>query len=252
MKKILLAVLLLIFSVNVCFALEDEEDVNNYFTDEDSQTQNTQLNGFVEYNQQSQPTNPEAVSLESVEKQQINFSQPQKIKSESLFPNNKKPTFQPLNDKLEAVSQFSGQTYSIKPVSTAYSQKFGKFKFGTMYDSGISSASVNYSTGIFSKYEGKHFALSTAFSKDTNINSDSFNDKIFVAPELKLTKNLSFLDIMQTDVNQINKGNNIVLRYSPHFKKYADDVQLEFGAGQSYYQDNYVSSSIHFSTRFKL
>lgn len=239
--------------MNICFALDDEnEDINSYFTDDDSQTQNVELHGFVEYNQQPQQPEQESVYLEPVEQKKVNFTQPQKIEAQSLLPSVKKPTFQPLNDKLESASQFSAQANSIKPINTAYSRKYGKFSFGTMYDSSIDSASVNFSTGIFSKYEGKHFALSTAFAKDTYINGDSFNDKIYITPELKLTKHLSFLDVMQTDVNQINKQNDVVLRYSPSFKKFADDIMLEVGAGQTYYQDSYVSSQIHFSTRFKL
>jgi hypothetical protein len=153
---------------------------------------------------------------------------------------------------LSAASKFSSQEYAINPVSTSYVQKFGKFSFGTIYDSSLDSASVNYATSIFSKYEGKHFAFSTEFEKNTNLNNADFNDKIFIVPELKLTKRLSLLDVMQTDVNQINKKNEIVLRYTPHFKNYADDVQLEIGAGQTFYNDDYVKSSVRFSTKFKL
>lgn len=121
-----------------------------------------------------------------------------------------------------------------------------------MYDSSLGSAQVNYSTGLFTKYEGKHFALSTAFSKNTNCNYDSYSDKFFIIPELKLTRRLSLLDVMQTDVNQINKSNELVLRYTPHFKKHPDDVQFEFGAGQSFYEDTYINSSVRFSTKFRL
>lgn len=236
--------------VPACFAEEETvEDINNYFTEDTGQEQSTPLQGFLEYNQPESEQN--AVYLDSVETKQINFSKPKKFSSKSLLPGPQQPIFTPIQDKLKPASSFSSQEYSVRPVSTSYSQKFGKFRFGTSYDSELSSASANHSTEIFSKYEGKHFAVSAAFSKDLNVNADSFNDTISFAPEIKLTKNLSFLDIMKTDVNQINKSNEVVLRYTPHFKKYADEVQFELGTAQSFYEDNYVKSSIKFSTRFK-
>lgn len=144
------------------------------------------------------------------------------------------------------------EEYSINPISSSYSKKFGKFTFGTMYGSYLDSAQMNYSTGLFAKYEGKHFAFGTGFSKNTNNNYDAYNENFYVAPELKLTKSLSFIDVIESDAGQINKSNEFVLRYTPHFKKFADEVQFEVGAGQSYYEDNFVKSSLRFATRFKL
>lgn len=256
---------------------DEEEDINKYFEEETqdlpqqaSQTitntsgsqqtvdqysganndQGVELNGYVEYN--SEPEEATAIHLEPVETKTINFSQPKKVDS-SIPDGFKKPTFHPIEtNALESASKFSTQEYDISPVSTSYGKKLGRFTFGTMYNSSMGSAQANYSTGIFSKYEGKHFALSTIYSKSTNSNYDSYSDKFSFAPELKLTKRLSLLDVMQTDVYRINTSNELVLRYTPHIKKYADDVQFELGAGQSYYDANYINSSIRFSTRFKL
>ena len=41
------------------------------------------------------------------------------------------------------------------------------------------------------------------------------NDKFYIAPELKITKRLSLLDVMKTDVAQVNKSNELILRYTP-------------------------------------
>lgn len=256
MKKILLLILILAFSIQICFAEEgSEEDIESYFNTEPQQT--TELHGYLEYsqnqdeNEQNQEQN--AILLDEPENpKSINLTKPQKIESKSLISGTKMTTFAPIQDDLKNASKFSTLEYNIRPVSTNYSKKFGKFSFGTMYDSSINAANTNFTTGLFTKYEGKHFAFSTAFSKNTNGNNDTFNDNFFVAPELKLTKRLSLLDVMQTDVAQISKSNELVLRYTPHFKKYADDVQFELGAGQSFYQDSYVKSSLRFSTKFKL
>lgn len=241
--------LVLAIGIQICLASEgDEEDIDKYFNEEPEQT--TRLDGFVEYSQPTIQQEQEAIELDVQKTTGINFEKPKSFSSKSLI--SKKATFYPVQDELQRASKFSTQEYSIRPVSTTYSKKFGKFSFGTMYNSGMDSAQATYSTGLFSKYEGKYLALSTAFSKNTNSQYDSYSDKFFIAPEVKLTKRLSLLDVMQTDMGQINKKNEIVLRYTPNFKKYADDVQFELGAGQSFYDNSYLNSSIRFSTRFKL
>lgn len=256
MKKILLLLLILIIGCNACLALDEaEEDIDSYFNEEPQTVQSPELHGSIEYNQTTpvQEEEQESVYLNSGNIKNINISQPKKIESKSLISNVKKPTFQPIQDQMNAASKFAAQEYNIAPVSTSYGKRIGKMTFGTMYDSSLDSGSGAQSntTGFFAKYEGKYFALNTAFSKNTNYNYDSYSDKISIAPELKLTKRLSLLDVMQTDVYQISKRNEVVLRYTPHLKKYADDFQFELGAGQSYYNDAYVKSSVRFSTRFK-
>lgn len=238
--------------MQLCFAQDEvEEDISQYFNIEPEQT--TQLNGYLEYNENVPDTEQNAIELdEPSEHRMVNLSKPQKVDSKSLFSEYKKPAFHPIQDELKSASMFSTQEYSIRPVSTSYSRKFGKFSLGTIYDSSLSKARANYSTGVFAKYEGKYTALSLGFSKNTNSNYDSYSDEFFVAPELKLTKRLSLLNVMETDVNQINKSNEFVLRYTPHFKRYSDEVQFELGAGQSFYEDSFIKSSVRFSTKFRL
>lgn len=286
MKKILLLALILTFGAQICFAqtaitnnatksnetvdnteLDDyvqsndpDENIDRYFSEdvtEELETETTSeaasqttINGYLEYSEMDQEPVQEAIQLEPAETAQVNFSQPKKIGSKSLI-TEKKPLFTPMQSGLETASMFSTQEYNIKPVNTTYSKKFGQFSFGTTYDSYLDSARASYTTGMFSKYEGKYLALSTIFSKNTR-DYNSYSDKIYIVPELKLTKRLSLLDAMSTDVYQINKKNEVVLRYTPHLKKYADDVQFEIGAGQSFHEDDYVNSSVRFSTRFKL
>lgn len=252
MKKILLLILILVFNLQFCLADEETyEDINSYFTSEPEQV--TELNGYVEYEQNAEDQESDIIQLEeSANRNTINITKPQKIESKSLISDVKNPTFEPIQDNLKALSKNYIPEYSIKPVSTSYSRKFGKFSFGTAYNSGLSSAKTNYSTSIFTKYEGKIFAISTAFAKSTNDNYNYYNDNFFIVPEIKLTKRLSLLDVMQTDASQINKSNQLVLKYTPHLKKYADDVEFQLGAGQSFYNNNYINSSVSFSTKFKL
>ena len=250
MKKIFTLLLIMLLSVPLCLADEpQEEDIDSFFTDETESSE--PLQGYLEYTTQDQePEN--AVYLEDpIFKNSLNLKSPQKVSSKSVPKSAKQlPSFEP--GKFELASKFSTQEYEINPVSTGYITKRGNFSFGTTYDASIDTAETNHSSSIFTKYEWKHFALKTAISKNTKGSLDSFNDKFYIVPELKLTKNLSLLDVMQTDVAQINKKNKVVLRYTPHFKKYADEVQFELGAGQTYREDNYINSSVEFSTKFKL
>ena len=279
MKKIILLLFMLIFCAQLCFAQEEQapqniqaeqtsqatqpeqaleaepeesyEEITSYFdTDEPTATSEpTVYEGHVEYTQYQLDAEGNTIELENTRLHALNLSKPQKISAKSL---SKKPTFYPIQDELKSASMFSTPEYNIKSVSTSYSQNLGKFSFGTMYDSGLSKASRNDSTALFAKYEWKYAAMSLGFSKSTNCNKNSYEDEFFFAPELKLTKRLSLLDVLETDVSQINKSNELVLRYTPSFKNHEDDVQFELGAGQSFYEDNFIKSTVRFSTKFKL
>ena len=245
--------LIVCFTLQICFADEEtSEDIEQYFQPEPEVTQ--KLQGYAQYNDsEAQDLEKDTIYLdENVFSKKINFTKPKKISSENSDLNKKRAAFQPFKTNLETASKFSTQEYEINPVSTSYSSKAGRWSFGTNYDSSIDSAQVNYSTAVFTKYDWKYFALKSAFAKSTDSNYSSYNDKFYIAPELKLTKKLSLLEVMQTDVQQINKKNELVLRYTPKFTKYADEVQLELGAGQSFYNDNFIKSSVRFSTNFKL
>lgn len=258
MKKILLAILILLFAHQFCLA--EEEAVNNIFTN-DPQTQ-TELHGYLQYDEvpdetiylEETPIEPiNSIQLKEPEvKNNLNLKAPQKVGSKSLIPTKIKQ-MPALNVKtVDFVSKFSSPEYNFAPVSSYYSMESGKMSFGTTYDKGMSKAQQNYSTGVFARYDGKHFAITSAISKNASGRYDETSDSLYFAPELKITKRLSLLDAIESDVSQTNKSNEIILRYKPHWKKYADDVQFEVGAGQNFREDNYINSTVRFSTRFKL
>src|SRR5574344_113928 len=196
------------------------------------------------------------VGLEDNEigKHSVNIKAPPKFKSKSLITKKEKenPQIQTSSVILNTSSRFADPEYQIGSVSTSYVAKSGNFSVGTSYYSGLDSASLSSSTGVFTRYDGKHFAISSSFNKSGQYNDNNYSDNFSVAPELKITKRLSFVDVLQTDANQLNKSNKMVLRYNPKIKSHTDDVQLEFGFGQSFYENQYVKSSVSFSTRFKI
>lgn len=259
MKKILLAILILFLTYQVCLA--DEEAVNNIFTN-DPQTQ-TELHGYLEYDEVPDETiyleeQPELEPVNSIQlkepevKNNLNLKAPQRVGSKSLISNKLKQT-PVLNVRaVDFVSKFSAPEYNIAPVNSYYSMEAGPVSFGTTYDKGMSKAQQNYSTGVFARYDGRHFAVTSAVSKNASGRYDETGDTLYFAPELKITKRLSLLDAIESDISQTNKSNEIILRYKPHWKKHADDVQFELGAGQNFYENNYINSTVRFSTRFKL
>lgn len=252
MKKILILLIISIFSLQTCFAQEDpDENIEQYFQNETESTE--QIQGQIEYNDTGVQEEDAGIYLnDDVLYKQVNFTAPKKISSDRLNIEAKKPTFQPFGGEMKNASRFDTQEYSITPVNTSYSGQVGKLTFGTKYNSSLNSAQVNYSTAIFTKYEGRYFALTSTFLKSTDSDYSSYSDRFQIAPEWKITNRLSLLDVMQTDMFQVNKKNEIILRYKPNFKKYADEVQFELGAGQSFYNDNFVKSSVTFSTNLKL
>lgn len=239
---------MLLFTANLCFA-DDYDDYieKNFAVPEKDEIQ--ELHGYIEYVEDPQ----DAIYLDSYNQTKgINITTPQKFAKSGLA-TKAKPDLSIFNtENIEKASNFNSQEYMIHPTSSSYSGKVGRFTLGTSYSSYLDSAEINYSTNVFSRYEGKRFALTTTFSKSTRSDYASYKDKISIAPEIKLTKRLSLLDVFQTDLSQISKKNELVLRYKPNFRKYADKVQFELGAGQSYYNDAYINSSIRFSTNFKL
>ncbi len=242
---------------------EDSTMLKGYLEyDSENDTEATQENAnetetVPEYIQQAKEleASETAVGLGNSEfkKKAINIKTPPKFATKSLLSNKDKTNIPKDNSIiLDSSSKFSNPEYWINPISTSIATKSGKFSVGTSYYSGLDSASLSSTTGIFTRYDGKHFAISTSFSKSSQYNDSSCSDSFAIAPEIKITKRLSFVDSIQTNVNQVDRKNKMVLRYNPKLKNHEDDVQLEFGVGQSFYENQYVKSSITFSTQFKL
>lgn len=271
MKKIIIILFLLLLITPVCSAQEEniiepgaeseieapqdtevlpqEEsaEVDNIFTN-DPQS-NIELQGYLEY---SEPTE-DTIYLDNPNyKSSLKLKAPPRIDAASLIPSKIKQS--PYSDprRLGIASKFSDLEYSIAPVSTSFGGKSGKFSVGTVYNSSLDSSQLNFSTGVFTKYDGKYVALKTTFAKSTKNYFETNSDKIYFAPEFKITKKLSILNVAQFDVMQPTRKNTVVLRYSPSFKGFADDVQFEVGAGQSFSENTQVNSTLEFSTKFKL
>lgn len=250
MKKIVLIILMLILACPTVLAQQEEMQEDNIFVD-DPET-NIELQGYLEFNEADQ----DAIYLDEMKNaSSLNLKAPTKMGAASIIPKqiSQDPYIQSMREIGFAASKFSNMEYSIAPVSAALTRQKGGFSVGTMYNSSLDDSSqINFSTGLYTKYDHKRFSLMAAASKQAKSQYDSYSDKIYFAPELKLTKRLSILDIMQATVLSDSKKHEIVLRYTPSIKGFSDDVQFELGAGQSFAADKLINTSIRFSTRFRL
>ncbi len=209
------------------------------------------LEGFLQYNDVADDNEIEnAIYLDLEEKKHLKFTEPYSYSYETSKLD-KKVDFSPFNAKMEAASKFSTQEYMISPVSQSLYRKNGKLTFGTAYNSYLDNAEINYQTGLFTKYDAKHFSLTAAISKDTGNDFSKYRDKVYIIPELKLTKRLSIVDVIQSDTDRLSSKNEIKLRYTPKFRQ-DNNLQFEMGIGQSYYENERTKSSLNFSTRIKL
>lgn len=143
--------------------------------------------------------------------------------------------------------------YSIAPISgKSYAKKSG-FTLGTMYDQGIDYAELEQSTGVFSRYETKYFAISTAYAKTVNTTNNNYNDNFYLAPELILNQYFSLKEVLSTDITKNRKKFETVLSINPFGKRDIDRLRFELGASSTYDDKNaLLKNQFKFSTKFKL
>ena len=187
----------------------------------------------------------------------INLAKPQKIQSASLKDYNKKA----LNAKtVKHNSQIVRAKYQgieediVTSKSAKYEERYGNFLFGSNYSSDVNSlSSLDYSSGLFSRYKKKNFAISTGFYRDQSAVSDWYSNSFSFAPELRLNRSLAVKNVMKADITNNRRSNELVLMLTPFAYKGDDRFNLELGAGQTYDDSNaLLKSKFRFSTNLKL
>lgn len=204
------------------------------------------LKGYAEYNEDEQ----DAISLEDDIKdfQELNIKLPGKINGQKYTALKTMPASSNLN-----YSKFSNMEYSIAPLSSTNYRKKGGFSAGTMFNQGIDYAELESSTGIFSRYENKYFAISTAYAKTVNSTNNNYNDNFYFSPELKLNQYFTLKEILSADITRNRKKAEVVLSINPFGNKDPDRLRFEFGANATYDDTNaLLKNQVKFSTQFKL
>lgn len=162
------------------------------------------------------------------------------IPSDSLF-NKQYPIF---NNKME---------YSIAPVSTTNSTQKGKFSAGTMYDQGIDYAEFEQTTGLFTRYDTKYFAVSSAFKKTINSTNNNYNDNFYFAPELKLNQYFTLRETLSADMIKNTRSAEFTISINPFGNKDKSRVSVELGTKSIFDNTNaLLKNQFKFSTNIKL
>ncbi len=247
MKKLLVLFLILLLQLPALSATDNANEVeetailNNPKIIPQQQT----LEGGVSFQEDS------AIYLDkSIERPTLNIKPPN-----TLIPVYT-PTFKDTRIRersaLAKSSKLSGDEYYIAPIFNYVSEQAGNFSYGTYYGASMDSAQMTYSTSMFTRYDGKKYALTGTVSTDTQSIDGSYQSMLGIAPELKLTKSLALRDTVKTYMGVPVKKNSISLIYTPQLKKYIDSLRFELGLSQTFYESGYNNASLEFSTKFKL
>ena len=203
------------------------------------------LHGYAEYFDDEE----NAISLDLPENEYLvlNIKKPVAIEgkyfgylqsSPSLFDNN--------------YTKYNGSEYSISPISGSSSKSVGGFSAGATYSQGIDYGELEQSSGIFTKYQYKRFAISTSYAKTVNTTNNTYNDNFYIMPELKLSQYFTIKNILSDDTVKKRKKAEVVLSVNPFGNKDFDRLRLEFGASGTYDEvNNAFKNQLKFSTMYK-
>jgi hypothetical protein len=150
-------------------------------------------------------------------------------------------------------SKYNNMEYSIAPISSKNYRSIGGFSAGTTYSQGIDYAELEQSTGVFSRYDSKYFAISTSYAKTVNTTNNNYNDNFYFSPELKLNQYFTLKEILSADITRNRKKVEFVLSINPFGNKDTDRLRVEFGANATYDDTNaLLKNQVKFSTKFSL
>lgn len=225
----------------------DEEDENIDGEYEMGDMYTDVLKGYAEYNEEEANT----ITLDDSpdELLKLDITKPTKI-SKSDYTSLKTSSLKFYDNQY---SKYTGSEYNIAPKSSTNYRKYKGFSAGTTYNQCIDYAEFEQSSGVFSRYEYKNWAINTAYSKTINSTNNNYNDNFYFAPEWKVNQYFSLKEVFSADVAKHRKKAELVLSINPFGNKDSDRMRLEFGANQSYDNTNAViRSQFKFSTSFKL
>lgn len=245
MKKLLVLFFILLLQLPALSITDNTDNVEETILNNPKIIPQETLKGEVSFDEDS------AIYLDkSIERPALNIKPPN-----TLIPVYT-PTFKDTRIRersaLAKSSKLSGDEYYIAPIFNYVSEQAGNFSYGTYYGASMDSAQMTYSTSLFTRYDGKRYALTGTINTDSQSIDGSYQSMLGIAPELKLTKALALRDTVKTYMGVPIKKNSISLIYTPQLKKYIDSLRFELGLSQTFYESGYSNASVEFSTKFKL
>lgn len=277
MRELVLIIFLLVFFSPSVFAEKSKNPdgyIPNVFIyeipEEDESTTNNEELGNMELNTNTSVKTPvlkteiqyfdnlDVVSLDKTENsKKINISKPQKISASSLKDYNKKLEANKaarVSNKVVQASYRGDEESLISGNYKGVEESLGNFSFGTNYSSEVSSLSnLEYSSGLFTKYQKKNFSLNTKFTKEQVATYGLTTNNISVEPEYRLNRALAIRNVLKADLTRERKTAQLILLLTPFAYKGNDRFNLELGAGQTYDDTNaLMRTKFEFSTRLEL
>lgn len=141
----------------------------------------------------------------------------------------------------------------IMPLTGSIAESIGGFSYGQTWGQELSFAQMQDTTAFFIRYDfPRYFSLSSSIRQATNQDIGTQYNILRVMPEWHITERLTLKDSFSSYVNLPKNKNELTIVYTPELRKYADALKFELGIAQSYYRDGRQSSSVSFSTGFKL
>src|SRR5574344_28624 len=162
MKKTIIILLLLILTLYLPVQAEEQK-----------------LEGYIEYGDEIEDFIPN----KSIDTSNLNIN---KIKPIITSPKVNEKDCINLDKKLVENSLFSSQEYIIVPKGTITKNQISNFSYGSNFGSYLDDAQLLSTTGLYTRYDTKHLALTTGFVRE--ISQLDYQDKIDIAPEFKFNR----------------------------------------------------------------
>lgn len=258
MKRALILMVLITFFTSPCTAKNEElsydKDLiilpNVFITDtseaeEYIEPENITLKGYAEYMEDA-----EAIHLTDEDGQFVlNLKVPQKITSKKLADEHKKIQ----NQRPVTYSRFGAEEYKVIPQSKDAIVQAGGLSFGTTFGQEVDYSELEQTAAFFTRYDLGRFSLSSAYERTIGSTYNNYIDSVYVAPEIRLNKFLSVKEVLTSNITYRRKKAELVLSVNPLAHTKDDRLNLEFGAGQTYDDNNnLIRNRIRFGTKFKL
>lgn len=245
MIRILLATILIFYNIVPVLA-ETKKDVE---IDTNVIKETYKLKGQVEYDDNA----VETIYLdEDIEKPQINI--PQKTLTIPVgILNITSNANTPRSALARAMTNRMASLTDIMPLSGSIAESIGGFSYGQTWGQELSYAQMEDTTAFFVRYDSpQYFSLSASIRQAANQDIGTQYNILRLIPEIHITDRLTLKDSFSSYMNLPKNKNELTIVYTPSLKNYVDSLKFELGVAQSYYDDGRRSSSISFSTGFKL
>jgi hypothetical protein len=226
--------------------INDEDDILDNDYDDVEDMYSYVLKGYAEYNEEDANAVPLEISDDEI---LVLFTDTPGYNGEIYFQGLKQSPSLISNN---IYKMYNGSEYSIAPISTSTSKSLGGFSIGTTYSQGIDYGELEQSSGIFTKYQYKKFALSTSYAKTVNTTNNNYNDNFYIIPELKLNQYFTLKNVFSADTVRKRKKAEVVISVNPFGRKDSDRLRFEIGASETYDEmNNFLKGQFKFSTNYK-